>query len=66
MSREEKRDLSERIRESKKTARTNWERRWKQEHPSVMPRTFNDADTGAVGVNLPGLANPSGDGQGDE
>eukprot|EP00975_Prorocentrum_lima_P004395 952536-Prorocentrum_lima.AAC.1 len=66
MSREEKRDLSERIQESKKTAQINWERRWKQENPSVMPRTFNDVDTGAAGVRRTGLDNPPREEQGDE
>eukprot|EP00975_Prorocentrum_lima_P060101 12604368-Prorocentrum_lima.AAC.1 len=49
MSDKEKKDLSERIRKSKNDAHIKWERRWKEENPSVMPRTFSEADTGAAG-----------------
>eukprot|EP00975_Prorocentrum_lima_P055211 11576462-Prorocentrum_lima.AAC.1 len=66
MSVEDKRMIFERIRESKEAAKLEWERKWKREHPSVMPRTFNEVDTGAVGVKFPGPTKPSGGEQGDE
>eukprot|EP00975_Prorocentrum_lima_P006508 1398462-Prorocentrum_lima.AAC.1 len=46
----------ERILQSKKEAKLQWEKKWKLENPSTMPRTFDEADIGALGARFGGLS----------